>query len=71
MVVGVLEALLTSDTLPLTLPATVGANFTWNVALCPAAMVVGNVSPLTLNPAPVTFAWLMVTLAELAVTVTF
>jgi hypothetical protein len=69
-VVGVFEALLATDTLPDTVPAAVGANFTWKVALCPAATVIGNVRPLTLYPAPVTFACEMVTLAVLAVRVT-
>src|SRR5262245_46568907 len=51
--VGELEALLDNDRLPVTLPAAVGANFTWKVALCPAAKVAGRVTPLRLKPAPV------------------
>lgn len=70
-VAGVFEALLTRDTLPVTLVEVVGANFTWNVALCPAASVAGSVRPLMLKPVPVTVACEMVTLAVLAVTVTF
>ncbi len=69
--VGELEALLASDRLPVTLPVAVGANFTWKVALCPAASVAGKVRPLRLKPLPVTVAWEMVTLLVLAVTVTF
>jgi hypothetical protein len=69
--VGVFVALLTSDRLPLTLPATAGANFTEKDALCPAASVTGSAGPLTLNPVPVVVACEIVTLAVFAVTVTF
>jgi hypothetical protein len=48
---GELEALLVSDRFPVTLPAVVGANLTWKVALWPAARVVGRVNPLKLKPA--------------------
>jgi len=33
-------------------PTEVGANFTVNVALCPAVNVTGGVIPETLNPVP-------------------
>lgn len=45
---GELGALLTMLTVPLKLPAVVGANRTLNVALLPAAIVAGVASPLTL-----------------------
>jgi hypothetical protein len=37
-------------------PATVGANFTDRVALAPAASAYGKVSPLTLKPVPLTLS---------------
>jgi len=52
-------ALLASDTLPLTDPATVGANFTLNVVLCPAVKLSGGVSPLAVKPTPETVSWEM------------
>src|ERR1700721_3387184 len=39
-------------TLPLAFPADSGANFTLNVALCPAVSVAGVEIPLKLNPVP-------------------
>src|SRR5512146_687086 len=66
--VGELVALLAKLKLPLTVPVTVGAKFTVNDALCPAASVNGSVGPLTLKPAPVVVACEMVTLAVDAVT---
>ena len=39
-------------TVPLNVPAEVGANFTVNVVLCPAVSVTGGVIPETLNPVP-------------------
>jgi hypothetical protein len=44
--VGVLVASLTKVIVPGKLPALVGANVISKLALCPAAMVVGNVIPL-------------------------
>jgi len=61
IVAGELVALLTTDTLPDTLPATVGANPTLSEALCPAARLTGNGIPLTLKPAPVTLTCEMIT----------
>jgi hypothetical protein len=55
IVAGELLALLTTDTLPSTLPAAVGANPTFRATLCPAARLSGNDKPLTVKPAPVTF----------------
>src|SRR3989441_1149248 len=63
MVPGELGALLTSETLPDTLPVVVGANCTLKVLDCPAARVSGKVSPLMLKPAPVTLPCAMVKLA--------
>src|SRR2546427_282318 len=67
MIVGELGSLLTSDTLPDTLPAAVGANCMLKVMDCPAGRVRGKVSPLMLKPAPVTIPCEMVklTLPEL------
>ena len=63
MVLGELGALLTSETLPDTLPVAVGANCTLKVLDCPAPRVSGNVSPLMLKPAPVKLPCAMVKLA--------
>ena len=51
---GEFGALLATSTLPVRLPAVVGANKTLNVALCPEAIVAGVFSPLALKPAPET-----------------
>jgi len=40
-------------TVPVNVPALVGANFTVNVVLCPAVNVTGGVIPVTLYPVPV------------------
>ncbi len=58
--VGELLALLTNDTEPDTAPAAVGANVTVTCWFAFAASVNGNTSPLTLSPAPVTFAAVIV-----------
>jgi hypothetical protein len=63
MAVGEFGALLTSDTLPVTLPVAAGAKATLKFAVCPTASVKGRVSPLVLKPAPVTVAWEIVRLA--------
>lgn len=55
-------ALGVSVTDPVALPADRGANVTVKVALWPAARLKGAVIPLSVNPLPVTAAWLMVTL---------
>jgi hypothetical protein len=60
---GELGASLTSEIAPVTFPTEVGANTTLNVAFWPAAMLIGTVRPDVLNPAPVTFALEIVTLA--------
>jgi hypothetical protein len=54
IVAGELLALLRTETLPVTAPATVGENATVNVALCPAARVSGTAKPPAVNPGPVT-----------------
>lgn len=56
------EALLTMEIEPDSLATTVGANAALNVALPPAAIVRGTVSPEILNPVPVTAAFEIVTL---------
>ena len=48
---------------PEEVPLVLGANFTLNVKLCPAASVVGSVNPLTLNAADETPACVIFTLA--------
>ena len=47
------EALLVTVTVPVTLPAAVGAKPTEPLALAPGASVRGRVKPETLNPVPV------------------
>jgi hypothetical protein len=47
-----LEAFEVTVAVPVNVPAEVGANFTVNVVLCPAANVTGSVIPETLNPVP-------------------
>jgi len=63
IVVGELPALLTTETLPDTLPVTVGPNCTLRLLDCPAAMVSGRVGPLMLKPVPETVACETVTTA--------
>jgi len=46
------EAVEVTVTVPLTLPALVGANLTDSEAVCPADNVTGVVMPLTVNPVP-------------------
>ena len=60
---GELDAVLATVTVPLVLPEPVGANVTLRLAFCPATNVYGKLKPPTLNPAPVTVAWVMVTAA--------
>ena len=48
---------------PEEVPLVVGANFTLNVKLCPAASVVGSVNPLMLKAADETPACVIFTLA--------
>ena len=59
-----MEALLTSETLPVKLPPTVHPKSTLNELLCPTASVRGSESPLLLNPDPVTVAVWIVRLAD-------
>jgi len=49
---ALLEALLTTVTLPVALPAVVGAKSTANVAVLPAATEIPGETPVTLNPGP-------------------
>ena len=48
------EAFEVTVTMPLALPALVGANLTEREAVCPADSVTGVVIPLTVNPVPLT-----------------
>ena len=54
--------MLTTETLPVTLPTTVGPKRTVRVVFCPVANVSGRVKPLALKPTPETFTCEMVTL---------
>jgi len=63
MVAGEFGALLTSETLPVKLPVAAGAKATLKLLDWPTARVSGKVSPLRLNPAPLTVAEEMVRLA--------
>jgi hypothetical protein len=53
---GEFAALLTSESVPLTVPADCVVNCTLKVLFCPAATVRGRESPVVLNPAPLMFA---------------
>ena len=55
-VLGVLEALLMTDTLPLTAPVAFGANTIVKVDCLPAATVMGSVAPVIENPLAVVLA---------------
>jgi hypothetical protein len=59
---GEFVALLVKESLPLTLPAPLGAKVTLKPAFCPADKVRGREGPLTLKPFPFTVSWEMVTL---------
>src|SRR5690348_2630910 len=54
MLIGELEALLTNETLPLSVPVAGGVKVKINDALVPAASVIGRVSPESLYPDPLT-----------------
>ena len=51
---GEFVAVLTTDALPVALPATVGVNVTPKLAVCPADNVIKGAEPLRLNPLPLT-----------------
>src|SRR5437667_10966087 len=59
---GELEALETTERLPVTLPAEFGVKATPKVKLCPGTKVSGRFNPLTLKAEPVRLAWVMLTL---------
>ena len=63
MAVGLIDELLEIVTLPVTEPDVVGANATYSAAVWPGFRVTGSLSPVRLNPAPVTLAELTVTAA--------
>lgn len=56
-------ALLVIETLPLGLPAVVGANCAVNEVFAPALIVAGSARPLIVNPVPEALAAVIVTLA--------
>jgi hypothetical protein len=60
-VAGEFVALLDTDTLPLTLPAAVGSNVTFSVAVWLGASVVPGLTPVVLNAAPVGVTFAIVT----------
>ena len=55
------EAVLTREIVPLSVPPEGGVKLTLIIALCPAVRVSGKLTPLKLKPVPVTVAWDMVT----------
>jgi hypothetical protein len=55
-------AVLVTAIVPVAAPAIVGANCAVNEALCPAAIVNGVATPVTLKPGPVAAIWLTVAL---------
>ena len=59
--VGFVRDVLTTVSVPLAAPATVGSNCTLMVALWPEVSVRGNVAPEIVNPLPMTVAKLTVT----------
>jgi len=63
MLLGELGVLLTSETLPDTLPVVAGPNCTLKVVDCPAARVSGRFSPVMLKPVPETVACETLTVA--------
>jgi len=66
---GVFEALLVNDSAPDTVPVAVGEKLTLKLWLCPTLIVIGNVSPLKANPAPVSVSAVTVTLPPVALSV--
>lgn len=60
---GEFAAVLTTDALPESLPATVGVNVTLKLAVCPADNVTRGAEPLRVKPVPVTLTWEMLTAA--------
>src|SRR5215831_2432480 len=61
IVAGEFVALLDIDTLPLALPAVVGSNVTFSVAVWLGASTVPGLTPVVLNPAPVGVTFAIVT----------
>src|SRR5690242_19774 len=65
----VLDALLANDSVPDTLPVANGEKLALKFCVCPGASVSGKAMPLKPNPAPVSVAFVTVTLPPLAVNV--
>src|SRR5579862_2239037 len=59
---GEFDALLTTETLPVTPPAAAGAKVTFRVSACPGLTMVPADNPLALKPAPETLTVEIVTL---------
>ena len=60
---GEFAAVLTTDALPVALPARVGVNVTLKLAAWPADNVTRGAEPLRVKPLPVTLTWEMLTAA--------
>jgi hypothetical protein len=56
MLSGLFEPSFANDKVPVALPAEVGLKTIFTFVLCPAAKVIGGVSPVMLKPAPLTVA---------------
>jgi len=63
IVMGEPVAVLVNVTVPASLPAALGLKITLRVILCPAASVTGVFAPVSVNPAPLSLIWEIVTLA--------
>ena len=61
ILIGEFVALLSTDTLPVTLPAAAGANAMFSETDCPGVTVVPVLTPLALNPVPETVMLAIVT----------
>src|SRR3989442_1768318 len=62
IIAGEFAALLTTETLPVTLPPPAGVKATIKFVDCPPSRVIGGVRPLVLKPGPETWTWEMLTL---------
>jgi hypothetical protein len=67
--VGLVDALLFTVSVPVSVPVAVGANFTFSVNVCLGFRVTGNVAPETVKPVPLIAAELIVN-ADVPVDVT-
>jgi hypothetical protein len=67
--VGLVETLLFTLNVPVTVPVAVGANFTFNASVCLGFNITGNAAPDNVKPVPLIAAELIVT-ADVPVDVT-